>query len=217
MPSTSGSIMSSMTRSSASVARKLFSALSPFPTASTVIPSRSSAIFKMSLTAGASSTISILGIRLHLRQLDLDCCADPFLGANGDIASHPLGELFTYRKSQAEALRASLSPVEALENMGKVDRAYPGSFVFYRNGAISHAQSYFPTTDGILDGVAEQDQEHLLEPRGISMYASFFTFDVEPESGALRQRLHQLGRSLSGCPQVDKLLVGLPQIPAHAR
>src|SRR3712207_9139387 len=104
--------MSNITRSSVSAARKLFRALSPFPTASTLIPSRSSAIFRMSLTAGSSSTISILGIQIRLRQLDLDRCADPFLGANGDIAFHSLGELFAYRKPQAEAFRGSLSLVE---------------------------------------------------------------------------------------------------------
>src|SRR5919107_2335198 len=162
MPSTSGSIMSSMTRSSVPAERKLFSALSPFPTASTVIPSRSSAIFKMSLIAGSSATISILGIQIRLLQLNLDRCADPFSGANGDTASHPLGELVADRKSQAEAFRASLSLVEALENVGKVDRAYPESFVFHRDSVTSHAQPYVPTPGRILYGVAEQDQEHLL-------------------------------------------------------
>src|SRR5215210_6460981 len=209
--------MSSMTRSSASASRKLSSALSPFPTASTVIPSRSRAICKMSLTAGSSSTISILGIWIRLRQLNLDRRADSFSRVDGDVASHTLGELFTDRKSQAKAFRASLSPVEALENMGKVDRAYPGSFVFHRNGAIPHAQSYVPTPDGMLDSVAEQGQEHLLEPLGIRTYAGAFTFDAEPEARALHERLHQPGRPLTRCLQVDALLVGLPQIPTHAR
>src|SRR5918997_5043162 len=131
MPSMSGSIMSNITRSSVSASRKLFRALSPFSTASTIIPSRSRAIFKMSLTAGSSSTISILGIQICLRQFDLDRCADSFLGANGDTASHPLGQLFAYRKPQAETFRASLSLVETLENVRKVDGAYPDSFVFH--------------------------------------------------------------------------------------
>src|SRR5215210_1333107 len=217
MPSMSGSIMSSITRSSVPAERKFFSALSPFPTASTVIPSRSRAIFKMSLTAGSSSTISILGIWIRLRQLNLDCCADSFSRADGDVAPHTLSELFTNRKSQAEAFRASLSPVEALENVGKVDRAYPGSFVFHRNGATPHAQSYVPTPDGMLDSVAEQDQEHLLEPLGIRTYAGAFTFDAEPEPRALYEWLHQSGRPLTRCLQVDDLLIGLPQIPTHAR
>src|SRR3712207_4679355 len=125
MPSVSGSITSSMTRSREATDRKLFSAASPVPTASTVIPSRSRAIFRMSLTAESSSTISILGIQVHLWQLNLYCCADPFSGTDGDAASHPLGQLSANREPQTEAFRASLSPVEALENVRQVDRAYP--------------------------------------------------------------------------------------------
>src|SRR5215203_1856865 len=146
-----------MTRSSEPTDRKLFSAASPFPTASTVIPSRSSAIFTMSLTAGSSSTISILGIQVRLWQLNLYCSADPFPRTDGDAASHPLGELFADREPQAEAFRASLSPVEALENVRKVYRAHPRSFIFHSNGATLYAHSYVPTPAGVLDRVAEQD------------------------------------------------------------
>src|SRR5215204_1881186 len=162
IPSVSGSITSSMTRSSDPTDRKLFSAASPFPTASTVIPSRSSAIFRMSLTAGSSSTISILGIQVRLWQLNLYCSADPFSRTDGDAASHPFGQLFADRQPQAEAFRASLSPVEALENVRQVGWVHPHAFIFHSNGATLYAHSYIPTPAGMLYSVTEQDQEHLL-------------------------------------------------------
>src|SRR5215212_8763833 len=152
-----------MTRSSEPTDRNLFSAASPFPTASTVIPSRSSAIFRMSLTAGSSSTISILGIQVRLWQLNLYCSADAF--------------------------RASLSPVEALENVRQVDRAYPHSFILHRDGAVPDPQPYIPTPAGMLYSVAKQNQEHLLEPLDVRQYAATFALNVEPKPGALYERL----------------------------
>src|SRR5829696_6254864 len=189
IPSVSGSITSSMTRSSEPTDRKLFSAASPFPTPSTVIPSRSSAIFRMSLTARSSSTISILGIQVRLWQLNLYCSADPFSRTDGDAASHPFGQLFADRQPQAEAFRASLSPVEALENVRQVDRAYPHSFILDRGGAVPDPQPYISTPAGMLYSVAKQNQEHLLEPLDIRQYAATFALNVEPKPDALYERL----------------------------
>src|ERR671932_99854 len=97
MPSTPGSIMSSTTTSKElEDARKLLSAASPSAIAFTLIPSRSKARSMMLLIATSSSTSSILGIvDAYLRQLDLDGCTNPFSRTDGNIPSHPLGELST--------------------------------------------------------------------------------------------------------------------------
>src|SRR5215204_5778639 len=135
IPSIPGSIMSSTTRSNDPTDRKRFSAASPSPTASTLIPSRSRAICTMSLTARSSSTISMLGIYARLRQLDLDRGPYPFSGANCDAAPHALGKILTDGQPETEALGAVCAPVETLENVWKIDGAYPGSLVLHTNDA----------------------------------------------------------------------------------
>src|SRR5918993_429237 len=119
-----GSIRSRRTRSNGPADRKRFSAASPSETASTLNPSRSRAICIMSLTAGSSSTISMLGIYARFRQLDLDRGPDPFSGANRDAAPHPLGKVLTDGQPETETLGATRAPVETFENMWKIDGAY---------------------------------------------------------------------------------------------
>src|SRR5919199_1355881 len=162
MPSTPGSIMSSTTTSKESTERKLFRAASPSAIAFTLIPSRSKARSMMLLIATSSSTSSILGIHLYLRQLDLDCCANPFSRTDRDVSSHPLGELPADGQPQTKAFGAVFPAVEALENVGKFGRAYPGSLVFYDDGAPSYAKPYICPPARVLYSVAEQYQKYLL-------------------------------------------------------
>src|SRR5919199_4809393 len=146
MPSIPGSIMSSTTRSKELDERKLFSAASPSPTTFTLIPSRSKARSIMSLTPTSSSTNSILGIYgVYLRQLKLNCCANPFSRTDRDAAPHPLDKFSTDGQPQTEAFGVALSAVEALEDMGKVVRAYPGSLIFHDNSAWAYAKPYIFT------------------------------------------------------------------------
>src|SRR5215210_725969 len=158
-----GSIMSRRTRSNAPADRKRFSAASPSATASTLNPSRSRAICTMSLTAGSSSTISILGIFARLRQLDLDGGPYPFSGANRDTAPHPLGKVLTDGQPETEALGTARAPVETLENVWKIDGAYPNSLVLHGNDARPCTNLDVSASVGVLDSVADHDHEHLLE------------------------------------------------------
>src|SRR5918995_3782768 len=215
IPSMPGSIMSRRTRSNALADRKRFSAASPSATASTLNPSRSRAICITSLTAGSSSTISMLGICVRLRQPDLDRGTYSFSGANRDAASHPLGKVLTDGQPETEALGAACALVETLENVWKIDGAYPGSFVFHSNdaGPCTNLDVFAPV--GVLYGVAEQDHKHLLEPFGISAYATTLAFGEDPDPSALGERLHQLGRLLPRFPQIYYIQVGLPAVPTY--
>src|SRR5918995_1437130 len=188
-----GSIKSRRTRSNVPADRKRFSAVSPSATASTLNPSRSRAICIMSLTARSSSTISMLGIYARLRQLDLDRGPYPFSGANRDAPPHPLGKVLTDGQPETEALRAACALVETLEDVWKIDGAYPGSLVFYGNRARPCTNLDVSTPVRVLYGVAEQDHKHLLEPFGISAHATTITFGKDPDPAALSERLHQLG------------------------
>src|SRR5215212_3349154 len=215
IPSMPGSIRSRRTRSKVLADRKRFSAVSPSATASTLNPSRSRAICITSRTAGSSSTISMLGIYAGLRQLDLDRGSYPFSGANRDAASHPLGKILTDGQPETEALGAARAPVEALENVWKIDGAYPGSLVLHGNGTRLRAKLNVSAPVGVLYGVAEQDHKHLLEPFGIGAHATTLAFGKEPEPAALGERLHQLGRLLPRFPQIHNIQVGLPPVPAY--
>src|SRR5215213_8125966 len=210
-----GSIRSRRTRSNGPADRKRFSAASPSATASTFNPSRSRAICTMSLTAGSSSTISMLGIYARLRQLDLDRGPYPFSGANRDAASHPLGKILTDGQSETEALGAACALVETLENVWKIDGAYPGSLVLHSDdaGLCTNLDVCAPVR--VLYGVAEQDHKHLLEPFGISTNATTLTFGKDPDPAALSKRLHQLGRLLPRFPQIHYIKVGLPPVPTY--
>src|SRR5918994_2545837 len=210
-----GSIRSRRTRSNGLDDRKRFSAASPSATASTLSPSRSRAICTMSLTARSSSTISMLGIYACLRQLDLDCGPYPFSGANRDTAPHPLGKVLTDGQPETEALEAACAPVETLENMWKIDGAYPGSLVLHSNRARPCTNLDVSAPVRVLYGVAEQDHKHLLEPFGISANATTFTFGKDPDPVALSEGLHQLGRLLPRFPQIYYIQVGLPPVPTY--
>src|SRR5918994_248696 len=189
-----GSIKSRRTRSNAPADLKRFSAASPSATASTLNPSRSRAICTMSLTAGSSSTISMLGIYARLLQLDLDRGPYPFSGANRDAAPHPLGKVLTDGKPETEALGTACAPVEALENVWKIEGAYPGPLVLHGNDASPCTNLDVSASIGVLYGVAEQNHKHLLEPFGIGANAPTLTFGKKSDPGALSERLHQLGR-----------------------
>src|SRR5215213_9619637 len=167
-----GSIMSRRTRSNAPADRNRFSAASPSATASTLNPSRSRAICTISLTARSSSTISILGIYARLRQFDFDRGPYPFSGANRNAAPHPLGKVLTDGQPETEALGAACAPVETLENVWKIDGAYPGSLVLHSNGTRSCANCDVSAPVRVLNGVAEQNHKHLLEPFGIGAHAT---------------------------------------------
>src|SRR5215217_768460 len=210
-----GSIMSRRTRSNAPADRKRFSAASPSATASTLNPSRSRAICIMSLTAGSSSTISMLGIYARLRQLDLDHGSYPFSGANRDATPHPLGKVLTDGQPETETLGAARAPVEALENVWKIDGAYPGPLVFHSNDARPCTNLDVSAPVGVLYGVADQDHKHLLEPFGIGANATTLAFGKEPDPAALGERLHQPGRLLPRIPQIYRIQVGLPAVPAY--
>src|SRR5919112_3233329 len=210
-----GSIRSRRTRSNAPADLKRFSAASPSATASTLNPSRSRAICIMSLTAGSSSTISMLGICVRLRQLDLDRGPYPFSGANCDAASHALGKVLTDGQPETEALGAVCAPVETLENVWKIDGAYPGSLVLHSNGTRPCANCDVSAPVGVLNGVAEQNHKHFLEPFGISANATTLAFDEEPDPAALSERLHQLGHLLPRFPQIYYIQVGLPPVPTY--
>src|SRR5215218_8042179 len=121
----------------------------------------------MSLTAGSSSTIRMLGIYARLRQLDLDRGPYPFPGADRDAATHPLGKVLTDGQPETEALGAACASVETLENVWKDDGANPGSFVLHSNGTEPYTNCNVSTSVGVLYGVAEQHHKHLLEPFGI--------------------------------------------------
>src|SRR5918998_3357684 len=166
-----GSIMSRRTRSNVPADRKRFSADSPSPTASTLIPSRSRAICTMSLTARSSSTISMLGIYARLRQLDIDRCPYAFSRTDGDTTAHPLCTVLTDGQPQTKALGATSAPVEALENVREIDGAYPGSLIFHGNDARPYTNLDISAPVRVLYGVAEQDHKHLLEPLGIGTHA----------------------------------------------
>src|ERR671912_2595969 len=210
-----GSIKSRRTKSNAPADLKTFSAVSPSATASTLSPSRSRAICTMSLTARSSSTISMSGIYACLRQLDLDCGSYPFSGANRDAAPHPLGKVLTDGQPETEALGAACALVETLENVWKIDGAYPGSLIYHSNDARPCTNLDVSAPVGVLYGVAEQDHKHLLEPFGISAYATTLAFGEDPDPSALGERLHQLGRLLPRFPQIYYIQVGLPQVPTY--
>src|SRR5215211_4574488 len=212
-----GSIRSRRTRSNAPADRKRFSAASPFATASTLNPSRSRAICTMSLTAGSSSTISMLGIYACLRQLDLDRGPYPFSGANRDAAPHPLGKVLTDGQPETEALGAACAPVETLENVWKIDGAYPGSLVLHGNRARPCTNFDVSAPVRVLYSVAEQNHKHLLEPFGISANATTLAFCENPEPTALSERLHQHNRLLRRVPQIKCIQVGLPPVPTYPR
>src|SRR5215218_5461504 len=207
--------MSRRTRSNVPADRKCFSAASPFASASTLNPSRSRAICITSLTAGSSSTINMLGICACLRQLDLDRGPYPFSGANRDAAPHPLRKVLTDGQPETEALGAVCALVETLENVWKIDGAYPGSLVLYGNRARPYANFDVSTPVRVLYGVAEQDHKHLLEPFGISPNATTLTFGKDPDPAALSEGLHQLGRLLPRFPQIYYIQVGLPPVPTY--
>src|SRR5918993_1812691 len=156
-----GSIKSRRTRSNGPADRKRFSAASPSPTASTLNPSRSRAICTMSLTARSSSTIRMLGIYARLRQLDLDGGPYPFSGANRDAAPHSLGKVLTDGEPETEALRAACALVETLENVWKIDGAYPGSLILHGNDARPCTNLDVSAPVGVLYSVADHDHEHL--------------------------------------------------------
>src|SRR5919107_4973642 len=202
IPSIPGSIRSRRTRSNVLADRKRFSAVSPSPTASTLNPSRSRAICITSLTARSSSTISMLGICSRLRQLDLDRGPYPFSGANRDTAPHPLGKVLTDGQPETEALRTVRAPVETLENVRKIDGAYPGYLVLHSNGARLRTNLDVSAPVGVLYGVAEQNHEHLLEPFGIGANATTLAFGKDSYPAALSERFHQLGRLQPRFPQV---------------
>src|SRR5215207_701078 len=162
----------------------------------------------MSLTAGSSSTIRMLGIYARLRQLDLDRGPYPFPGADRDAAPHSLGKVLTDGQTETEALGASCAPVESLENVWKIDGAYPGSLVLHSNDTRSCTNCDVSTPVRVLYGVAEQDHKHLLEPIGIGAHATTLAFGEEPEPTALSERLHQLGRLLPRFPQIYCIQVG---------
>src|SRR5829696_1183570 len=185
-PSTPGSIMSSSTMSGEGPAEDIrASAVSPSPTASTVIPSRSSAIVRISLTAASSSTIMTLGTS-GLRQLDLDGRADPLAEAVGDVR--------------------------------QVGRADPDPLVLDDDGAAPGAQPHLPATAGVFDGVAQQDQQNLLHPLGVGEHAAgLVRLDVEPEPGALHERLHEPGRPPALCLEVQGYQVRVPWHPPDPR
>src|SRR5215210_5557080 len=210
-----GSIKSRRTRSNAPADLKRFSAASPSATASTLNPSRSRAICTMSLTAGSSSTISMLGIYARLRQLDLDRGPYPFSGANRDAASHPLGKVLTDGQPETEALGAACALVETLENVWKIDEVYPGSLVFHRNDASLYKNLDVSAAGGVLYGVAEHDHKHLLKPFGIGAHATTLAFGEDPDPAALSERLHQIGRLLSRFPQVYYIQIGLSLVPTY--
>src|SRR5215211_435561 len=210
-----GSVMSRRTRSNAPADRKRSSAASPSATASTLNPSRSRAICITSLTARSSSTISMLDICARLRQLDLDCGSYPFSGADRDAAPHSLGKVLTDGQTETEALGASCAPVESLENVWKIDGAYPGSLVLHSNDTRSRTNCDVSAPVGVLYGVAEQHHEHLLEPIGIGAYATTLAFGEDPEPAALGEGLHQPGRLLPRFPQIYYVQVGLPPVPTY--
>src|SRR4028119_1142885 len=159
MPLVSGSIMSSRTRSKEPDDRKLFSAASPSPTASTFIPSRSKARSRMLLIATSSSTRSILVIYdVCLCQLDLDSGADPFVRSDRDHTSHTFGKLSTDKQPQSKAFRALVSSIEALEDIGEIIRAYPVSLILHDNSAVVYTELYLRTLVRVLYGVVEQGQ-----------------------------------------------------------
>src|SRR5215217_8255352 len=159
----------------------------------------------MSLTAGSSSTIRMLGIYARLRQLDLDRGPYPFPGADRDAAPHSLGKVLTDGQTETEAL----------ENVWKIDGAYPGSLVLHSNGTRSRTNCDVSAPVGVLYGIAEQHHEHLLEPIGIGAYATTLAFGEDPEPAALGEGLHQPGRLLPRFPQIYYVQVGLPPVPTY--
>src|SRR5919107_1348976 len=212
-----GSIKSRRTRSNAPADLKSFSAVSPSATASTLSPSRSRAICTISLTAGSSSTISMLGIYARLRKFDLDHGPYPFSGANRDAASHPLGKVLTDGQPETEALGAACALVETLENVWKIDGAYPDSLVFHSDDARLRTNLDVSTPVRVLYGIAQHDHKHLLEPFGISAYANTLAFGEDPDPAALGEWLHQPGRLLPRFSQIHYIQVGLSPVPTYPR
>src|SRR5919107_372103 len=212
-----GSIRSRRTRSNGPADRKRFSAASPSPTASTLNPSRSRAICIMSLTARSSSTISMLGIYARLRQLDLDRGPYPFSGANCDAAPHPLGKVLTDGQPETEAHGAVCALVETLENVWKIDGAYPCSLVLYGNRARPGTNLDVSAPVRVLYRVAEHDHKHLLEPFGVGAHATSLAFVENSDPAALSERLHKLGHLLPRFPQIYFIQVGLPPVPTYPR
>src|SRR5919112_5245736 len=164
-PSTPGSITSKTTRStSCSEELRRFSASSPSATASVLMPSRSRASSTTPLTAGSSSTISIFGTRITLRQLDLNYGTHALFGLQRNAPAHPLHQVLADGQPQPEALGRTLfsggfsPPVETFEDVGQVGIPYPRPFVLDDHGAVLQSQPDLVPTLGVLDGVANHDE-----------------------------------------------------------
>src|SRR5919112_4181952 len=155
------------------------------------IPSRASACSTTSLTAGSSSTTSILVIR-NLRQLYLDDGPLPLLGPQLDLSPHPLDQLLADGQAQPEAPRIA-TVVEALEEVGYVLLAYARTFVLHEDAGTCGPQPDAPALLRVLERVAHQHEQRLLEPLFVGPHACSIPLDGQFQVRAVGERPHAFG------------------------
>ena len=65
--------------------------------------------------------------------------------------------------------------------------------------------------------LAEQTEQHLQQPLGVRAHLPALAFDNYAETGALRERLHQLSGVVGNGGEAQRFHLGLPLSPSHAR
>src|SRR3712207_216290 len=112
--------------------------------------------------ASSSSTMSSLGIGFGLRQLYPHGGPDPLLGAERDLAAHPLHEILADRQAEARTAGGASPRVEALEEVGEVLFGDASCPVLDGYRGPGDAQPHRLVRIRMLDGVGYGGQECLL-------------------------------------------------------
>src|SRR5215203_4130462 len=212
IPSIPGSITSRTTRSKGFAARRISNARSPSATASVSMPSRARAYSTTSLTAGSSSTISTL-IILHLLQPQFDPCSVAFFGLQGDLSAHTLDQLFADGQTEVEPLRVAYL-VEALEDVGDVLLTDPRPLVLHGEHRTLRPQPNVSTLLGVLDGVAYEHQQRLLQPLLVDPGPRPFALRGDRQPRAIGERSHALSDPRRDLPKVRRCDLRVPAVPA---
>src|SRR5215208_1949787 len=107
-----------------------------------------------------------------------------------DLSPHPLDQFLADGQSQPEAFGVA-PPVEALEEVGNVLLAYAGTLIFHGDAGPFGTQPDAPTFLRVLESVAHEHEQRLLEPLLVCHGVSPSTLDRELEQ-RLREALHPL-------------------------
>src|SRR5215213_9113452 len=130
-----------------------------------------------------------------------------------DLSSHPLYQLFANGQTQPEAFRVAPA-VEALEQVGYILLAYPGALVF-----DGDAGSFGPQPDAsaflrVLEGVAHEHEQRLLEPLFVGPDAPSLALDAQFQPRTIGERPHAFGHPRGHVKEVDLPDVRVPAVPA---